>query len=155
MTMDYKRYPPDWAEISQRIRFERAQGKCEQCGLPHGAIIMRSTVDAARYLILNSEGVWETPDGDWVRLSELPREFDESDVSKVVLTTHHVGAPKPDGTPGDRHDKLDCRDENLMALCQRCHFIADLDIHIEKARKARLANKRKRVLATGQLELGI
>jgi 5-methylcytosine-specific restriction endonuclease McrA len=29
-------YPPDWAEISKRIRFERAGGLCETCGRPHG-----------------------------------------------------------------------------------------------------------------------
>lgn len=33
------RYPPNWREISARIRFERAGGRCEcvgQCGLDHG-----------------------------------------------------------------------------------------------------------------------
>ena len=29
-------YPPDWDEISQRIRFQRAQGRCEWCGAQHG-----------------------------------------------------------------------------------------------------------------------
>lgn len=32
------RYPRDWNEISARIRFERARGRCEctaQCGLTH------------------------------------------------------------------------------------------------------------------------
>lgn len=34
------RYPKNWHEISRRIRFERAGGRCEctgQCGLDHGA----------------------------------------------------------------------------------------------------------------------
>lgn len=30
--IDYKEYPPDWPEISKRIRFERAQNKCECTG---------------------------------------------------------------------------------------------------------------------------
>lgn len=33
------RYPPEWKEISRRIRFERAVGQCEcsgQCGLHRG-----------------------------------------------------------------------------------------------------------------------
>ena len=33
------KYPPDWAEISRRIRFERAAGQCEcdgRCGEDHG-----------------------------------------------------------------------------------------------------------------------
>ena len=32
------RYPKDWRDISQRIRFERAEGRCEctgQCGQDH------------------------------------------------------------------------------------------------------------------------
>lgn len=32
------RYPADWLEISRRIRFERAQGRCEcagECGVDH------------------------------------------------------------------------------------------------------------------------
>lgn len=30
------RYPENWKEISSRIRFERAGGKCENCGAEHG-----------------------------------------------------------------------------------------------------------------------
>ena len=29
-------YPPDWAEISQKIRFVRARGRCEWCNAAHG-----------------------------------------------------------------------------------------------------------------------
>lgn len=45
--------------------------------------------------------------------------------SKVVLTCAHLGITKPDGTPGDKADKMDCRPENLAALCQRCHLNYD------------------------------
>ena len=32
-----KRYPPEWPRISFRIRFERARGHCEICGIArHG-----------------------------------------------------------------------------------------------------------------------
>ena len=33
------RYPPDWPQISKRVRFSRAQGRCEcqgECGREHG-----------------------------------------------------------------------------------------------------------------------
>lgn len=30
------RYPKDWDDISRRIRFERAKGRCESCGAEHG-----------------------------------------------------------------------------------------------------------------------
>lgn len=33
-----KRYPADWKVRSRFIRFYRAKGKCEQCGVGHGEI---------------------------------------------------------------------------------------------------------------------
>ncbi|MCJ7738946.1 MAG: hypothetical protein MUQ10_16795 [Anaerolineae bacterium] len=36
MPMNRSLYPPDWDEISRRIRFERAKGACEICGALHG-----------------------------------------------------------------------------------------------------------------------
>lgn len=47
----------------------------------------------------------------------------------VVLTVAHLGLPYPDGRPGNKHDKQDVRDENLAALCQRCHLNYDRDEH--------------------------
>ena len=32
MPIDYKKYHPDWKNISLKIRFERAQSRCEFCG---------------------------------------------------------------------------------------------------------------------------
>lgn len=66
--------------------------------------------------------------------------------SKVILTTAHLGIPKEDGSPGDVHDKMDVRPENLRSWCQRCHLFYDLPEHIAKARETR---QRKR----GQLSL--
>jgi hypothetical protein len=57
--------------------------------------------------------------------------------SRVVLTVAHLGAAKPDGTPGDKHDKHDCRPENLAALCQRCHLGFDHGDHVAHARQTR------------------
>lgn len=153
MPMDRSRYPADWEAISLRIRFERAGGKCEWCGVGNGQLIVRSNADASRYLVINEDDMTHyTPDGAPVRLSELPEEFDGK-WTRVVLTVHHIGVDKPDGTPGDPHDKMDVRDENLAALCQRCHFIADLPIHIEKARLTRAEKKQQRLEATGQMRL--
>lgn len=92
--IDYKNYPPDWKQISRRIRFERAMGHCEWCGAVHNS----------------------------------PHPITGSN---VILTVHHIGVEKPDGSPGDRNDKMDCRDKNLVALCQRCHLRADQDIRVK------------------------
>lgn len=152
--MDMSRYPVDWKEISWRVRFVRDKGVCQGCGLKHRDLILRSAVEPSRWLRLDEDThIHYDMKGNSIRLSELPEEFADATYSRVILTVHHVGALKDDGTPGDRHDKMDCRDVNLTSLCQRCHFIADLDIHIIHARASRLAKKQQRILAAGQQSL--
>ena len=56
--------------------------------------------------------------------------------SRVVLTVAHLD-----------HDPQNCADENLRALCQRCHLTYDAQHHAESARQTR---HRKRI-AAGQL----
>jgi hypothetical protein len=38
MPIDYKKYPKDWKQIRQRI-LERADNKCECCGLKNKTIV--------------------------------------------------------------------------------------------------------------------
>ncbi len=69
--------------------------------------------------------------------------------SVVVLTTAHLGVAKSDGSPGDKHDKLDVRPENLAALCQRCHLDLDREDHLFSAAQTR----RQKQADAGQMEL--
>lgn len=69
--------------------------------------------------------------------------------SIVILTVAHLGTPHADGTPGDKHDKMDVRDENLAALCQACHLRFDTQEHMQNAARTR---RMKRV-AAGQVEM--
>lgn len=68
---------------------------------------------------------------------------------KVTLTVAHLGVDKPDGSPGDVHDKMDVRPENLAALCNRCHLTYDLPEHIANRRRNRLLRQQ----AAGQLQM--
>lgn len=45
---------------------------------------------------------------------------------RVVLTVAHLN-----------HDPMDCRDDNLKAMCQRCHLRYDVDHHKANARARR------------------
>ncbi len=72
---------------------------------------------------------------------------------KVVLTVAHLGTPYPDGRPGDKHDKMDVRAENLAALCQACHLRYDIDEHIQHAKENRLRRRYAQAYAAGQLDL--
>lgn len=146
MPMNRSLYPDDWKAISLRIRTERAGNKCEQCGVANGAWIARFQDDPARWVDLaNEEELYRTGEEDLLA------------PVTVVLTVHHIGVDKPDGTPGSPHDKMDCRDENLIALCQRCHLLADQPHHIKKRRVTRKKNRLNAIAQAhkdaGQLEL--
>lgn len=69
----------------------------------------------------------------------------------VCLTTAHIGAPHADGSPGDVHDKMDVRPENLRAWCNRCHLTYDLPEHIAN-RKRNLRIKQEQA---GQMRLSL
>jgi len=58
--------------------------------------------------------------------------------SVVVLTVAHLD-----------HDPMNCSDENLRALCQRCHLRYDADHHARNAALTRL----KRQIEQGQMKL--
>ena len=75
--------------------------------------------------------------------------------SRVVLTVAHLGVPHPDGRPGDKHDKSDCRPENLAALCQRCHLNFDRGDHLARAAATRERKRRERDAVRGWVQLSL
>ena len=136
MPMDRSRYPKDWREISRRIRFERAGGRCEWCGIPNYALRDRESS-----MHVTAEEMQE------LKTEMVP--FDLEDAVMIVLTVAHLGVDKPDGTPGDKRDTMDCREENLAALCQRCHLNFDRQQHLQN----RMRNRRRALEAAGQMEM--
>lgn len=126
MPIDPDRYPPDWGEIATRIK-DRASWQCDFCGVAHGAQGWR---DALGYFHTSTAPVGEK-------------------TITIVLAAVHLGVDKPDGTPGDKNDTLDCRPENLAAACQRCHALLDVE---QKARNRGLT-LRFHLKRKGQLEL--
>lgn len=124
MPIDYSEYPPNWkTEVVPRIR-QRAGNMCEWCGVMNGAYILRlpKTQDLEGYVYVT--GPEDTHGGVTPTL--------------IVLTTAHLGVSKPDGAPGDKHDKHDVRDENLAYLCQGCHLGFDRQDHILHRRENRI-----------------
>lgn len=136
MPVDWSRYPQTWSAIRRRILARATPpgsnvALCEWCGAPNGAVVDRH------------------PDGRWILSDELEGMnsdvalaggWDDSKVrpfTRIVLTVAHLGVEREDGSPGDKHDKLDCRDENLAALCQRCHLQYDADEHVANAHLTR------------------
>ena len=107
-----KRYPKDWKQISERIRFERAKNKCEVCNVKNYSLI--------HYLnnktIVEHEPPYKHPMGfsDYNAAVELKQHLNEwNDIYQlklVVLTVAHLD-----------HIPENCQDKNLKAMCQKCH----------------------------------
>ncbi len=122
-------YPIDWRQLSDVIRFERAGGRCETCGRPHGRMI--SHLGDGRWFDPESE-VWRDGQGravDWV---DHPTYRGQLRRTKVILATAHLD-----------HDPTNNRSRNLKALCQRCHLQHDRQEH---RRRSRLTIRRRRAL---------
>lgn len=137
MPVDWSRYPKDWPEVRERIR-ARSGDICEWCGAPNHTWILR----------LPGTRQWHpAPEGhlvdDLVTLGWR--------LVRIILTTAHLGTPHADGTPGDKHNKMDTRDENLAHLCQRCHLLYDLEDHVQNAAATR--RRKKKELGFMELEL--
>lgn len=130
MPFDKSRYPSNWKKISLRIR-ENAGWKCEWCGVANGAIGARDI-----------NGQWHdednihkmNSDAGYFLFGEFPRTI------KIVLTTAHYPDPDP----------ANCNDDNLWALCQKCHNGIDAPMRARNAAKTR---RRKFIERTGQMEL--
>jgi hypothetical protein len=114
MPMDKSKYPADWKQISLRIR-ERDNNQCKFCGVPNYAFVTR-----------DAQGQWRILKGMELDTAGL----DGDKVTRVVLTVAHL----------DRGPK-DCADDRLAALCQRCHLLYDLDLHVAKAAETRRLKK--------------
>jgi hypothetical protein len=125
-------YPIDWLQVSFRVRFTRAKGKCDHCRRPHGHEVHHL-----------GNGIWWDEGGAKWRngrgiVTVIGALVSQTYTTRVVLACAHLN-----------HDPTDNRDCNLAALCQRCHMIHDAEEH----RRRRWQNA-FRLRALGDLFLG-
>ncbi len=134
---DYKWfYPIDWPQLSAMIRFERAKGRCEDCGRPHGREVKH--LGDGRWF--DQEGqTWRNERGRGLTRLSVMTDAVPVRKTKVVLATAHLD-----------HDPTNNRPRNLRALCQRCHMIHD---RAEHRRRRRLTLRIRK--AIGDLFLGL
>lgn len=126
MPIDYKKYPPDWEEIRERI-LKRADNKCEFCGVKNWDCGYRDK-DGKFYSMWMILKVLIKTGYDYFanELSNIGCVHDES--IRIILTIAHLDHDE------ENHD---VKDERLKALCQRCHLIYDIP-----EKKKRLRNKK-------------
>lgn len=139
-----KRYPHNWRNISARIRFDRAAGRCEWCGKPHGAEVL-----------VGAQGSWADHSGQWYdrfgkalpgpapwpacewweHVLQNGGEPPQIRLAVVVLQTAHLD-----------HNPANCNDDNLAALCQFCHAEYDASRRVSSSEVTRDLRRGQRVL---------
>ncbi len=118
-------YPPNWRELANWIKFERAGGHCEWCGREHGTTV----------LVIASGG-WLDPETGECHDEQgrslgvyAQAEWPKGRLVKTILTCAHLDQNPTHNDP-----------TNLAALCPRCHLRHDRRQHIQSAYR----NRRKR-----------
>jgi hypothetical protein len=125
-------YPPDWEAISNYIRFERAQGRCEKCGVAHGR---RGVRDANGRFIPEEDLAALTP--ELIPGAKPPA---SRALITIILTVSHF----------DR-DTTNNSDWNLFAYCQACHLAHDRQDNWRRRRRRAQAQADR----AGQRALGL
>lgn len=132
------KYPPDWSEISARVRDEAGQ-RCEWCGVENRRMIRRGrNFDGDAVYRYADQSAYE--DGFSADTGETMPDTGEdtcdwASAVRVVLTVAHLD-----------HDPTNCARENLRALCQRCHNAYDAPMRrtgIAERKRAQKAQKRR------------
>lgn len=125
------RYPKDWPAISRQIR-ERADQKCEECGVPNYEYGGRAPDGSWHKSLPLGEKLlrleWPQP-GNYAMCKGWPEPLR---IVRIVLTVAHLD-----------HQPENCDPSNLKAWCQRCHNRYDMAERrkgtAERARAARAA----------------
>ena len=114
MPINYSDYPDNWfTEIRPRI-LERDGNCCKFCQAPNYALIYRPE---------KGKTDWKpAPEG----MESEAMALDGVKFTKVILTIAHLD-----------HDHNNSVDENLGALCQRCHLKLDINQHANNRKYGR------------------
>lgn len=131
MPIDYSEYPPNWkTEIRPRI-IARAKNCCEDCGVKNHSVGYRKNglfIPTAGNATHDAAGRGELPYKEALELVRHCNSCCDDKLTLIVLTVAHLN-----------HDKLnwDVKDEDLKALCQRCHLKLDLAHHVSNRKYGR------------------
>lgn len=135
-------YGREWIKVTRPRILEREEHKCKWCKAPNYTRVARWPKTCPGWWFTIDTGQAYNEAGELqpnrVRASESP---DDVTFVKIVLTVAHLNH-----TPGDDAD------ENLAALCQRCHLKHDREQH--KETRARRKDAARPLLAAIEEKAG-
>lgn len=126
------RYPANWKDIRARI-LEREGNRCKFCGARNHAFGYREP--DTRVFVDCGDSICDAVDAIFLAGAD-----DDERAIRIVLTIAHLHDMDPSN----------CADDNLAALCQRCHNIHDQQ---HRQRNAATTRAAKRDAESGQLPL--
>jgi hypothetical protein len=104
-------YPKNWKELSLKIR-ERENNCCKFCGVKNGMFIRRKAKGSFDYLEdAEVKAIYFFREASKKNLYEILK---RAGVTKIILTVAHLDRKLTDHS-----------ENNLAALCQRCHLLHD------------------------------
>lgn len=116
MPCDYKKYPKNWFTEIRPSVLNRADNKCEECGVPNYALIFRPHKNKPDWKL------W--PEG----MESETLSLDGFKSVKIILTIAHLDHDK------DNHE---VSIDRLRAWCQRCHLRYDMNHHVANRKYGR------------------
>lgn len=128
MPMNRKLYPPNWKEITAKLK-AAADYKCQECGAEAGTVVCFHRTDKKRFVGIDDE-------------AELYFHGEEYEDDAVLI---QLGVAHLDQNPANNDPA------NLKVLCRGCHLRYDAPFHAVKARETKFRKKRQAILTSGQL----
>ncbi len=121
MPVNMSKYPSNWSEIRKKILLRaggrkkdpRVGAKCEFCGVQNYSVRLSSGV------ILEQCSSYKNARKVADHHNKYPSQL--GDAAVIVLTIAHLEDPNPQN----------CNDDNLAALCQRCHNKYDMKMRVQ------------------------
>lgn len=128
MPINYKDYPANWKSEIRPAILERANHKCEFCGVENYKYIFRGYLEDDTEVYQDPEGnIFDATNSTILFLFDFEKTITpkgKDRAIKVVLTIAHLD-----------HDIQNNDYSNLKALCQQCHLRYDKHHHQRKRSK--------------------